>query len=267
MTSHREIYLLIRGIWNLSSLHMQATIATSSISKEVVKGENGIMSSLKIIEMLVLFVMEKHPELRTTHDEIKLWLDLLDREYGDPKSIVFMKNINLKMEHGNKLKNDTSRWFRSIYGVYQKPNTKLINEEELSEQVISLKKKLDQMESKDLSDSYSCLVNNIPTPAAMLLYRVAESMVRKFYVKELKKQPLEGATMGTMAQELRQKQVKEIAEKIRTKADPLVNYIIVQTEERNLAQHPERRFDQTEAEEVFIFVKKLINDIDERLKM
>lgn len=266
MVSHREIYLLVRGIWNLSSLHMKATIATSPISNEVVKGDGGIMSDIRIIEMLVSFVMENHPELASTHSEIRSWLDLLDKEYGDPTSIVFLKNINLKIAHANKLKDDTTRWFKAIYDIYQKPNTKLINEDEFREQVISLKKKLDDMESKDLLDSYQCLVNNIPTPAAMMLYRIGESMIRKFYVKEMKKQPPEGATMGIMAQELRKKQVKEIEEKIRAKADPLVNYIIVQTEERNLAQHPERRFEQTDAEEVFIFVKKLINDIDERLK-
>jgi len=78
-------------------------------------------------------------------------------------------------------------------------------------------------------------------------------------------EPPEWSTMGSMAKELREKQVKEIESGVRNKPDPLVNYILYQTEERNLAQHPERRFDQTEAEEVFIFLKKLINDIHKRL--
>jgi hypothetical protein len=267
MVSNNEIYPIVRGIWNLSSLHMESAMATSSLVKKVVKGDKGIVSSIKVIEMLVSLIMQNHPALTDTHDEIKSWLDLLDKEYDDLKFTKFKKNIHLKINHANKLKNDTTRWFEAIYEVYQKSNTKLINEDKLREYVISLKKKLDEMESKDLLDSYHCLVNNIPTPAAMMLYRIGESMVRKFYSKEMKKQPHDGATMGTMAQELRKKQTEEIERKIRKKADPLVNYIIVQTEERNLAQHPERRFEQTEAEEVFIFVKKLIIDIDDRLKV
>jgi hypothetical protein len=245
---------------------MQSVLATSPISNVTVKGDKGIISSINVIEMLVSLMMKNYPVLTATHNEIKLWLDLLDREYGDPKSIAFMKNINLKINHAEKLKDDTSKWFTAIYGVYQESNTKLINEDELVKQIISLKTKLDKKEYDDLRDSFYCLVNNIPTPAAMMLYRIGESMVRKFYAKEMKKQPAAGATMGMMAKDLREKQTDEIEKKIRTKADSLVNYIIVQTEERNLAQHPERRFNQTEAEEVFIFVKKLINDIDDRLK-
>lgn len=267
MVSHNEIYPLVRCIWNLSSIHMQCVISMTPISNMPVKGTKGIASSLGAIELFMIRMGKKHPDLSNLASEIRTWLDFFEKEYGDPESTVFMKSINLTINHAKKLESDTVRWFETIYKIYEKSNTKLINENELREQIVTLAKKLDKMESDDLLDSYNCLVNNIPTPAVMMLYRIGESMVRKFYAKEMKKQPSVGATMGMMAQDLRKKQTDEIEKKIRTKADSLVNYIIVQTEERNLAQHPERRFDQTEAEEVFIFVKKLINDIDDRLKI
>ena len=126
--------------------------------------------------------------------------------------------------------------------------------------------KLDANEKKDLMDGYECIICNIPTPAAMIFYRLAESMVRKYYFFEMKHEPSEGTTLGGMANEIRIKQAKEIEDKKRNKPDSVLNYILSQVDDRNLAQHPERRFNQTESEEIFIFVKKLINDVHEKLE-
>ena len=142
----------------------------------------------------------------------------------------------------------------------------MINEKELRIMVKNLRELVDDEAKEDLMDGYRCIVNNIPTPGAMILYRIGESMVKKFYRKEMDKEPSQVATMGTMAKELREKQVKDIESGKRTKPDPLVNYILSQTDKRNLAHHPGERYNQREVEEVFIFVKKIIEDIHERLK-
>jgi len=266
MVSHTEIYPLVRMIWNLATIHMEAVIAMAPLSKIPIKGKSGILDPLEAFHLGIVVLTKYHEELADLPSEIKLWIDLFEKEYGDPSSTVFMKNIHLKIEHAKKLEAAAVRWFEKIYKIYEKPNTKLLNQNEFAKSAQELSKKLDKMETLDLHDGYECLMNNIPTPGVMILYRVGESMVRKFYVKEMGHESPEGSTMGSMAKELREKQVEEIAQKKRTKPDPLVNYILHQTEERNLAQHTERRFDQTEAEEVFIFVKKLINDIHERLQ-
>jgi len=266
MVSHREIYPLVRGIWNLATVHIQCVWAMLPVSNIPVKGEGGIASPLGAIELIMVRMSEKHPECSDISSEIKSWLAIFNQEYGDPTSTVFMKHINLKIDHAKKLERDTTRWFEIIYKIYEKSNTKLINEKELDEQVVSLSRKLDSKESYDLLDSYYCLTNNIPTPAAMMLYRIAESMVRKYYEFEIGHSPSEGTTMGGMANEIRLKQAKEIEQKKRSKPDSLLNYILSQIDDRNLAQHPERRFNQTEAEEVFIFIKKLINDVYDKVQ-
>ncbi len=48
MVTHSEIYPVIRGVWNLSSLHIQAALATHPISNVEVKGKNGIISAISL---------------------------------------------------------------------------------------------------------------------------------------------------------------------------------------------------------------------------
>jgi len=266
MVSHIEIYPLVKIIWNLAIIHMEAAIATGPVSKIPVKGNNGILNLLDAVHLGTVILTKTHEELADIPSEIKMWIDLFNTEYGDPSSTVFMKNINLKIDHAKKLERATTRWFETIYSIYEKPNTKLLNQKEFAITTRELYKKLDDSEKLDLHDGFECLMNNIPTPGVMILYRVAESMVQKFYTKEMGHVPPEGSTMGSMAKELREKQVKEIESGERNKPYPLVTYILHQTDERNLAQHPGGRYNQTEAEKVFIFVEKLINDIHERLE-
>lgn len=267
MVSNIEIYPLIRAIWNLASVSHRAGIATSLTPAQInVKGEKGIIDSLGAIYDVINRLSKKYEEIFNIPNEIQKWINLLEKEYGDPEKFLQTKSVGLFRKHAVLLYKDTLRWFEQIYSIYEKSNTKLINEKTLREMVVELSKVLDNQTKKDLRDGYECLVNNIPTPAVMILYRLGESMVKKFYKKEMGYEPTESSTMGTMARDLREKQAKEIEQKIRTKPDPLVNYIASQTEERNLAQHPGGRYTQTEAEEVFILVKKIIEDIHERLE-
>ena len=268
MVSHNEIYPVIRAIWNLSVLHFLAIGASGFVPvlKSNVKGKDGLIDNLSAIQLALTALSREKGDIADIRSEIQQWIKTLDSEYGDPKARFNTKSVILLRNHAQPLEKDSVKWFEKIYSIYEKPNTKLLNQKEFGKIAQELSKKLDNMQSLDLHDGYECLLNNIPTPGAMILYRVGESMVQKFYAKEMGHEPPEGSTMGMMAAELREKQRKEIESGTTKKADPLVNYIIVQTEERNLAQHPERRFDQTEAEEVFIFVKKLINDIHERLE-
>lgn len=267
MVSNIEIYPLIRAIWNLASVSHRVGIATSLTLAQInVKGEKGIIDSLGAIYDVINSLSKKYEEISNIPNEIQKWINLLEKEYGDPGKFLQTKSVGLFRKHAVLLNKDTLRWFEQIYSIYEKSNTKLINEKTLREMVVELSKVLDNQTKKDLRDGYECLVNNIPTPAVMILYRVGESMVKKFYKKEMGYEPTESSTMGTMARDLREKQAKEIEQKIRTKPDPLVNYIASQTEERNLAQHPGGRYTQTEAEEVFILVKKIIEDIHERVE-
>jgi hypothetical protein len=192
-------------------------------------------------------------------------MTVFDQDYANPNSLT-TKSVDLTRKHAQNLTTDIDKWWTQIYKIFDKQNTQTINEKELRVMVKDLLSKLDTNEKKDLMDGYECLISNIPTPAVMILYRISESVTRKYYVLEMGKDPSEGTTLGGMANEIRIKQAKEIEEKKRNKPDAVLNYILSQVDDRNLAQHPERRFEQTEAEEVFIFVKKLINDIHEKLR-
>lgn len=267
MVSYIEIYPIIRAVWNLSILHFQAIGASGFVPAMTtnVKGKHGIIDNLGAIELALTPLSREKKKIAEILSEIQQWIKTLNSEYGDPSARFNTKSVVLLRPHAQPLEKDAMKWFEKIYKVYDAPSTKILNQKEFGKTIIELSKKLNEKERLDLNDGYDCLLNNIPTPGVMILYRVGESMVRKFYTKEMGHEPSEGATMGMMAMELRDKQVKEIEEKKRTKPDPLVNYILHQTEDRNLAQHPERRFNQTEAEEVFIFVKRLVSDIHERL--
>lgn len=268
VVSHNEIYPVIRIIWNLGSAHKLALMATGIAPSFPipVNEEKGLQDYVGASKMVVDRLARNHQEVSQVPNEMQKWLDKFEKDYGDPKARFNTKPLSLQRGDAIPLAEDIGNWFEKIYKIYEKSNTKLLNENEFTKNVIELAKKLDDEEKRDLHDGYECLVNNIPTPGAMILHRVGESMVQKFYTKEMGHEPPEGSTMGSMAKELREKQANEIESGKRNRPDPLVNYILYQTEERNLAQHPERRFDQTGAEEVFIFVKKLINDIHERLE-
>jgi len=74
MVSHREIYPLVRGIWNLATVHIQCIWAMLPVSNIPVKGEGGITSSLGAIELIMVRMSEKHPECSDISSEIKSWL-------------------------------------------------------------------------------------------------------------------------------------------------------------------------------------------------
>lgn len=268
MTTNHEIYLMIRTVWNLSTLHKQLIMAqplVGNIEFEV-KGENGIIDTLGAIQLGIQRFAQKHVELQSIPEDILIWITYLKKEYDENTFGLHTKPLTITRKDANKLADDIFDIFEKLHKVYNKSNTVLIHQKKLGEEIVSLGTKLDHREAMDLLDAYSCLLNNIPTSAVMMLYRISESVVKKLYVKELGKDPPENSTMGSMCYDLRKKQELEVKQKKRKKVDSLINYIIVQTEERNLVQHPEKRYDQTEAEEVFIFVKKLINDIDEKMK-
>jgi len=267
MVSHNEIYPVIHAIWNISLLRVHALVNSGYLPqpKMNVKEKMGVIDILDDTRILINPLSENYGEVADIISEIQQWIKTLDKEYGNTEAFLSTKHLTLTRKHSELLERDLFKWFKKIFSIYKKSNTELLKEKEFIKTAEDLTKKLEGKEIRDLHDGCKCILNNIPTPGAMILYRVGESMVRKFYKIEMTKDPPEGSTMGTMANEIRQKQENDIKSGIRKKPDSLLNYIFSQIEERNLAQHPEKRFTQIEAEEVFIFVKKLIEDIHEKL--
>ncbi|NNM03274.1 MAG: hypothetical protein HKP26_06925 [Nitrosopumilus sp.] len=210
-------------------------------------------------------LQETRSDFAVIMDEIMHWCKLLEKDYGDPNKFSIGVQINISREHVSKLLRDTNSWIGKINDMYDESPTKLINIDTLEKETINLVERLDEKAAEDLLDAEICIINGIPTAAATMLYRVGESVIRKYYALEMGHSPSEGTTMGGMANEIRIKQSKEIEDKKRTKPDSILNFILSQVEDRNITNHPEKRFKPSEAEELFIFIKKLILDIDKKL--
>ena len=116
-------------------------------------------------------------------------MTVFDQDYANPNSLT-TKSVDLTRKHAQNLTTDIDKWWTQIYKIFDKQNTQTINEKELRVMVKDLLSKLDTNEKKDLMDGYECLISNIPTPAVMILYRISESVTRKYYVWKWERIPL-----------------------------------------------------------------------------
>ncbi len=100
--------------------------------------------------------------------------------------------------------------------------------------------RMPDLEKEDLNDGCKCLLLEIWTPAAMILMRVVESGLRSYYHKETKKDP-SGKNWKAILNELNS--YNSVDKKLLSYFDYLRDY-------RNQLQHPDARFDQSDAEDV-----------------
>lgn len=268
MVSNLEIHPLLEFVIDINKIYTIVRPAKKFISKGVtVKGKRGVLELLKRTYPKISAVVEKRAELSNVSTELHGYITKMEKRYGEPATTINpLKPIALTMGDAKRLVESVDNWLKQIFRIYSKPPTKVIKLEELRQIVDTLSIIVDEQSRKDLEDAYDCIINNFPTPAVMILYRIGESKVKELYKKEMKEAPTKPLTMGSMARDLREKQEVEIRAHKRDRVDPLIHYIISQTEERNFVQHPIKRYEQNEAEETFIFVKKLITGIHEMLE-
>ena len=135
---------------------------------------------------------------------------------------------------------------------YDEPGTVLIKEEVLEEIFPdSLTSKLDPVAKADLDDGLGAIFVLLPTPAALILLRVAENLVRMYYTK----------TTGKDSQET---SLSEIIGELRNSAkagSAFVGYLDYTREMRNEAQRPDKRFTQEESERILLNVKGLLEEM------
>ena len=103
-------------------------------------------------------------------------------------------------------------------------------------------KKLPSIAKRDFSDAAKCLLVKASTPATMVVLRGFEAVMREYYCFRTKKD-CSKKNLGIILKELRG--LPDAKEK-------LLGYIdFLRSERRNLAQHPDKRFSQEEAESIF----------------
>jgi hypothetical protein len=140
------------------------------------------------------------------------------------------------------------------------PPTVIISKDSLEKGIenfigYSLSAKLSKTAKSDLEDAIKCLYCGIPTPAAMISLRASEEAVRKYY--EIKF----GESAGKMTW-------KEILDKLVSRSDVdkiLLGHLDYIRTKRNEAEHPEKIFQQDEAENTFLTVINVIKEIYTRM--
>lgn len=110
---------------------------------------------------------------------------------------------------------------------------------------------MSDIEKNDFSEAAKCLLMKCWTAAAMISLRGLEGILRKYYEFKTEKKH-ENRGMYILIDEL---------QKIEDIKDTLMGYLHYLRGIRNMAEHPDRVFNQTEAETVFIQVVGAVKDI------
>ncbi len=113
-------------------------------------------------------------------------------------------------------------------------------------------KKLSPIAQSDFSDAAKCLLVEASTPATMVALRGLEAVMRKYYCFRTGKDCIK-KNLGAILKEL---------QSLTDAKEGLLGYIdYLRKERRNLAQHPDKTFNQLEAERIFSEIISAVHDI------
>jgi hypothetical protein len=253
MVTRRLAASLVNLAWNLAYVFERCRSMSEFTPYQFVpvKGDNFILSVLQQQYPIMDELSNFFPNLVAPRDSVRNWIAYLDKKYPEQQR-MFGPPVNLDTNDAKRLARDVHSWFTEIMNAYFKQETVLVKEETIDtlfpEQLLV---KLDEMTRADLNDGITCILHLLPTPAAMILLRVAENIVRKYYAKTTGKTS-DKVLWGEMLKELEQGQ------QIRK---PLLGYLEYLKDKRNEAEHPDKRFNQEEAERLLIQVKEFLEEV------
>jgi hypothetical protein len=219
-----------------------------------VKGNNLILDVLMKQQWSISTLSQTFKELQYVNSGLASWIAYLDKRYI-LNSTVFGPPINLDSSDAKRLADDVSQWRSSILIVYEQEGTVFIKGDSVdsvfSEPILS---KLDEMAKKDLWDAITCVLHLLPTPAAMISFRVAENIIRKYY---------ERVTGNSASEKMWSQLLLEMEQQKLLKSSTL-GYLRFLKEKRNEAEHPDKRFTQEESERILLNVKDLLDELSNR---
>ena len=111
--------------------------------------------------------------------------------------------------------------------------------------------KISIVAKNDLENAMRCIYHGIPTATAMVALRASEDAVRKYYEFRTHANPGSGDWKTILDKLLKQQDVRKT----------LIGHLDYVREKRNEAEHPDKVFDQAEAENTFLTVTNLITEI------
>lgn len=194
--------------------------------------------------------------------EMDYWLRRLKKKYRDTQKLL--------EDDADPLYQKLIEWTRTLEDIFlnmklSKLQTRgIINYPTLIDEgprfffaKTSIWNKLSTVSKKDLQDAGLCLLSGIPTPVVMLCLRVVEGVFRKYYKKKTGKK-VDGKRWVNCIYDLRGKSNVN---------QTLIGHLdFVRKYERNPAQHPDKRFSQRQAENIFLRGAEIIEEMYEDFK-
>ena len=104
---------------------------------------------------------------------------------------------------------------------------------------------------EDILDGAWCIVYGYPTPAAMILFRAAERETRKYYERVTGK-PFSKGNWSDLIEDMK---------KNKTAPNDIISYLDFIRLKRNEAEHPDKRYNQEEAEAVLQHLSSMLKEI------
>lgn len=248
---------LITTAWNIGYVYESCRKVTMTNERIPVKGKDYILHVIYSIQPVFKFLAQEFNDekIKRKLNQIDWWIQHFENNYET--KYFQSRPSNLTFNDAEELEKQSFGWYELLVNHFESPNTVLLTPMKLNEEIQSLKKIVGKNANGDVKDIFRCLGNGIPTPAVMITNRVAEHMVRKLYKKVIGKEAPDNATWGTLEHDLELKLGKN---------DPIIGLLRHRRGKRNTSQHPGGRYTQREAEQNFLYVQELIEEINKRLK-
>jgi hypothetical protein len=252
MVTRLGVQRLILLIWSLVYIRERsrsASVITPHQNVQV-KGPSYILDNLRQANALLDWLLRGWPHLQPVKTSMTEWVAYLDKKYGE-KFVFGGPPVILDANDGGRLDVDAQSWTQQIFAAFNDYGTVMLNEGNIGAifpDEVALG--LDKATLDDLNDGISALLHLLPTPAAMILFRVAENTFRSYYARVMKKDPGKAGWAELLEEMERGNLVKK----------SILGYLQYLKDKRNEAEHPDKRFTQEEAERILLQVKGLLEE-------
>lgn len=228
-----------------------------AIGKPYVKGEYWLLESLERLKGEV----EECKLNSKVQQEVSAWIKKLSKDYKNKEEI--------RPKDREQLAKDGDRWRDLLHKellervLFEFLPSGALNQKELQktsegEPSVFFEEKiwnvLSQIEKSDFSNSAKCLLCGLPTPAVMVALRGTEATVKKYYEHKTGDNAQE-KLWGPMIEELRKR-----SEELKIRATFLGYLDYIRDAKRNFAEHPNKIYDQRDAELLFMETVNLVQD-------
>ncbi len=225
--------------------------------KPYVKGETWLLSTLERLKRRV----EECRLNSEVQQEVAAWIKKLSKNYKDKEEI--------RPKDMEQLNKDGDRWRDLLQEelleriLFEFLPSGALNQTELQktsegEPSAFFEEKiwnaLSQIEKSDFSNSATCLLCGLPTPAVMVALRGTEATVKKYYEHKTGDNAQE-KMWGPMIEELKRR-----SEELKIRATFLGYLDYIRDAKRNFAEHPNKIYDQRDAELLFMETVNLVQD-------